>query len=86
MNETYRTLKQKYDDINKQILDLHKEQRKIRNLMEQACTHKNLIKVENDGFMTSFEIEEEEEKFKCKDCYRYFSKEQVEEINNEGKN
>lgn len=75
MNDKYRRLKQKYDDISKQISDLYTEQRNIRDLMEQACTHENLIRLDADAFLV--DIDDEEEKFKCKDCYRYFTKEEL---------
>lgn len=77
MNDKYRRLKQKYDDISKQILDLHAEQRNIRDLMEQVCTHENLIKVDADPFLIDIDVEDEETKFKCVDCYRYFAKEEL---------
>lgn len=77
MNNEYRRLKQKYDDISKQISNLHKEQSHIRNLMEEVCTHENLIKVDPEPFFDLIDVVDEETKFKCNDCYRYFSKEEI---------
>jgi hypothetical protein len=74
LNDKYRRLKQKYDDISKRISDLHAEQRNIRELMEQACTHENLLKVDAEPFLVDIYVEDEEAKFKCADCYRYFAK------------
>ncbi|WP_121616618.1 hypothetical protein [Virgibacillus halodenitrificans] len=75
MNEKYRRLKQKYNDIDKQISNLHAEQREIRNLMEQVCTHENVIKMDIDPFL-HIKVEEET-KYKCTDCYRYFTEDEL---------
>ena len=70
MNTEYHQLKKEYDAITETILELYQKQGEIRNLMEKACTHERLVEVESDPF-------EDETKFKCKDCYRYFSKEEI---------
>lgn len=70
MNATYRRLKKEYDDIEQTILNLYRKQGDIRALMEQACTHVRLVEVQPDPF-------EEETKFKCKDCYRYFTEDEL---------
>lgn len=68
MNDTYLRLKKEYDDITKQISSLYTKQRNTRELMEQACIHNNLIEVDSDPFL--------ETKYKCKDCFRYFTQEE----------
>lgn len=77
MNDEYRRLKQKYDDISKQISSLYQEQSRVRDLMEKACTHENLIKVDPEPFFDLIDIEDKETKFKCTDCYRYFTNEEL---------
>lgn len=81
MNEEYRRLKQKYDDISKQIAILYAEQRDIRDLMEKVCPHENVIKVETDPFLVDFGIEDDEPKNKCTDCFRYFTDKELDELN-----
>ena len=70
MNTEYHRLKKEYDEITQTILDLYQKQGEIRDLMEKACTHERLVEVQPDPF-------EEETKFKCKDCYCYFTKEEI---------
>lgn len=72
MNAEYKRLKQTYDDLGDQISKLHEEQGRIRELMEQACTHEHLYKVESNPFLADMDLEEEETKYKCLDCYQYF--------------
>lgn len=69
MNDKLRRLKQKYNDISVQILALTKEQNHVRNKMEEACNHENLIEVEPDPF-----DEEDNIQYKCKDCFVYIKR------------
>lgn len=82
MNNNFKNLKQRYDEINEQIRKLQKEQIKIRNLMAKECPHENLICIEPDPFLLENDLEDNEVKYKCRDCFEYFTKEEVKQMNN----
>lgn len=70
-NVRFEKLKRKYDFIGIQISSLHEEQRKIQDLMEEACTHERLDVIAGDPFLIANGIESGEIKYKCKDCFIY---------------
>lgn len=72
-------MKQRYDEIGKKIADLYVEQGRMRDLMEEACTHENLSKEKDYSFLSDV-FTEDEGNYKCDDCYRYFTKEEVEQF------
>ncbi|MFY0516275.1 hypothetical protein ACOMCU_00395 [Lysinibacillus sp. UGB7] len=78
MNEEYKRLKAEYDQVGREISALHDRQNELRDLMEEACTHSDLLKIEPDSYLVGIGVEDDEVKYKCKDCYRYFTKEEVE--------
>lgn len=82
LNNNFKKLKQKYDEISEQIRKLQKEQVKIRDLMAKECPHENLIRVESDPFLLENDLENDEVKYKCRDCFEYFTKEEVKQMNN----
>lgn len=77
MNEEYKRLKAEYDQVGREISALHDRQNTIRDLMEEACTHFDLLEIIPDSYLVSIGVEDDEIKFKCKDCYRYFTKDEA---------
>jgi len=73
MSEKLRRLKQKYDEIDKTIMNLHANQRDILELIKEECTHSELIELYSDSIYN----DDEESRYKCKDCYQYFNELQV---------
>lgn len=72
MNEQYRKLKKKYDELDEQILAMHMEKQRIRDLMEEVCTHEDTHEVDPDPYSY-----DDEPKHKCRDCYRYFTESEL---------
>lgn len=74
--EIYEALKKEYDAIGDEIRKLHQQQNQIQKEMSKACPHppEALIKVDNEGPFGLDEWDEEEEKYKCTQCFRYFTK------------
>ena len=77
LNARYRELKKQYDEISVQIRELYAKQRAIRDKMAKACTHKRLDKVEPDPFLMNIGVDEEETRYKCRDCFGYFTEEEI---------
>lgn len=82
MSNNYKNLKQRYNEIREQIRKLQMEQIKIRNLMVKECPHENLIRLEPDPFLLENDLEDDEVKYKCQDCFEYFREEEVKQMNN----
>lgn len=77
MNDEYKQLKSEYDQVGREISALHDRQNELRDLMEKVCTHSDLLKIIPDSFLVGMGVEDDELKYKCKDCYRYFSEEEA---------
>lgn len=83
MNAEYLKLKQEHDEITVEIQKLNKKQNEIRKSMREVCTHENTIKVDNGLYYDELIGIEEETKFKCTDCYRYFTKKELDQLKGE---
>jgi hypothetical protein len=77
LSNRFKILKQRYDEIGEQIRKLQKEQIEIRDLMAKECPHENLIRVKPDPFLLENDLEDDEVKYKCQDCFEYFTEEEV---------
>lgn len=81
MKQTYEELKMQYDEVGKELVVLYAKQSELQELMAEACPHKKLIKVHSDSDSVFYlGEEEEEEKHKCTDCYRYFKGQELKEL------
>lgn len=76
MNAEYKRLKKEYDEIGVEIQKLHEKQNEVHGLIQEACTHGRYSEVQPYYPMDFMGSDDEETKYKCKDCYRYFTKEE----------
>lgn len=78
MDNQFQILKQQYNEIGSQIKELRKKQRSIREKMSEVCSHENPIKLDSDFILSG--IDETDLKYKCQDCFEYFTEEELREL------
>jgi hypothetical protein len=74
-NLTHEELKEKYDILAKNIAAMHTEQNLILGLIQKVCSHENFTKLMQ--FTLFDEDEDDEVKYKCNDCYCYFTESEL---------
>lgn len=72
MNLDYQGYKAWYDELGHEISKLQERRREVRDLMEKVCPHENVAAIESDPFLVAIEVEDDETKYKCQDCFAYF--------------
>lgn len=67
--KTFEEYKQEHDEIVNQINSLYEKQMNVLELMQKVCPHEHVYRINDPSpYPMIYEEDDEEEKFKCKDC------------------
>lgn len=69
INKDIQILKQKLNDINRQLLSLEEEKKLVISSIESECLHIDIERIEPENQFDHL-------KFKCKDCFMFFDNEE----------
>lgn len=78
MSPDLKKLKEEYDQVSAEILDLYQKQNEIGVAMKQVCTHENIQESINQDPLIEFGYIEVEKRYKCQDCFTYIKQSELE--------
>lgn len=77
MKRTFDECREEYEKTSLQIQELYAKQRVLQKEMQSVCPHQQVTKVKNDTFLTEEQPEIDIIRYRCRDCFRYLTSDQL---------
>lgn len=77
MSRTFAEYRDEYEKTSQLIQKLYAKQRVLQKEMQNACPHKQVVKVNHNSFATDVDDGKSIERYRCRECFRYLTSEQL---------